>query len=517
MENLLIINEIKLLILSLLGTIIYFTTLKLKKPSKNEAKAAILIFITYIVSLLSMYYLKDKYNPNHLFMCVSIIFNLLSLSILTKLKLCTPKIETIFIFLIIISILLGYNCYSPYWSRQHDSRSFYYPENGGHFGYIGYIFTNNSLPNGSPMDIWCFYNPPLFYIVSTLVMKTVMLFINSIDISFEIVQLFSFIYMLIFDIYVYKILKEIGIKKSLIPSLLLTALAPAMIIMSGSINNDILSIMLSTMAIYYTIIWYKDDTLKNLIKIALTISLAIMTKISAALIAVAIAIVFLTKVIKNKTEIKKYIKHFAIFAIIALPIGLWFPIKNLVLYDMPITYVQSVDESNTANISKYSMLDRFFKINPSHLDNINIDMSLENADYNIYLTTIKSFIIDEYIDYEQNQTLKTIIFGIFYLSITFSIFYLITIIYAIIKRKELNNWMYFLMLIGILSIISYIKFCFDFPFTFTMNFRYIVPTLITYSAIIGLASDDNKYIYLANTILSTLFTCLSILMFTMIL
>ena len=184
---------------------------------------------------------------------------------------------------------------------------------------------------------------------------------------------------------------------------------------------------------------------------------------------------------------------------------------------MPITYVQSVDESNTANISKYSMLDRFFKINPSHLDNINIDMSLENADYNIYLTTIKSFIIDEYIDYEQNQTLKTIIFGIFYLSITFSIFYLITIIYAIIKRKELNNWMYFLMLIGILSIISYIKFCFDFPFTFTMNFRYIVPTLITYSAIIGLASDDNKYIYLANTILSTLFTCLSILMFTMIL
>ena len=71
-----------------------------------------------------------------------------------------------------------------------------------------------------------------------------------------------------------------------------------------------------------------------------------------------------------------------------------------------------------------------------------------------------------------------------------------------------------ILLIGILHILSYLKFCFDFPFTFTMNFRYIVPTLITYGVITGIASDDNKFLFYTNTILILLFSCLSILMFT---
>ena len=175
-------------------------------------------------------------------------------------------------------------------------------------------------------------------------------------------------------------LTELNIKKSIIPTILFISLSPAMVIMSGSINNDILSITLATIAIYYTLIWYKKDDLKTLLKIALTIGLSIMTKISTALIAVAKAVVFLKKVIENKKDFFKYVKHFSIFALIALPIGLWFPIKNLVLYDIPFTYVQSVDEDNDANISKYSTFERFFKINDNQLDSINIDMSKENAD-----------------------------------------------------------------------------------------------------------------------------------------
>lgn len=287
--------------------------------------------------------------------------------------------------------------------------------------------------------------------------------------------------------------------------------------MSGSINNDMLSISLSIMAIYYTIIWYKDDSLKTLIKIALSISLAIMTKISSALIAVAIAFVFLIKIIKNKKEISKYIWHFTLFAIIALPIGLWFPIKNLVLYDVPITYVQSVDTSSGAYISKYSIFDRFFKINENHLDSVNIDMGPETPEYNIFVTTLKSFILDEHIDYENNKLLSLTIPAIFILSIIISIFYLINIVYTLINRKKFSNWIYFFLLIGILQIGSYISFCFNYPFTFTMNFRYIIPTLITYAVITSLASDENKKLYYLNTITCLVFSCLSIIMFTNIL
>lgn len=404
--------------------------------------------------------------------------------------------------------------YSPYWSRQHDSRNFFAPENGGHFGYIGYIYKNLHLPVGSPIDFWCFYNPPLFYILSTIAIKITEFFTNSIDTSFECLQLLSFSYYIVFITYLYKILKELEIQKSLIPTLLFVSLSPALLIMSGSINNDMLSICLSIMAIYYTMLWYKNDSLKELIKIALTISLAIMTKISSALIAVAIAFVFLTKIIKNTKEFSKYIYHFTIFAIISLPIGLWFPIKNLILYDIPLNYVQSVDESSGANISKYSTIDRFFKINRKHLDSVNIDMGPETPEYNLFITTLKSFIIDEHIDYENNKVLSIVIPGIFFLSIIISIFYLIYIIYVIINKKKLNNWLYFFFLLGILQISSYITFCFNYPFTFTMNFRYLIPSLITYAVITSLASEKSRNLYYLNTTISYIFSFLVIIMFT---
>lgn len=379
------------------------------------------------------------------------------------------------------------------------------------------MYKNISLPKGSPLGIWCFSNPPLFYIISTIVIKISEFFTNSIDISFENLQLLSFGYYFIFIIYLYRILTELEIKRSLIPTLLFVALSPALLIMSGSINNDMLSISLSIMAIYYTIIWYKDDSLKTLLKIALTISLAIMTKISSALIAIAISFVFLAKVIQNRKDLSKYIWHFTIFAIIALPIGLWFPIKNLVLYDIPFTYVQSVDTSSGAYISKYSVFDRFFKINENHLDSVNIDMGPKTPEYNIFVTTLKSFIIDEHIDYENNSLLNFVISGIFIVSIFISILYLINILYLLINRKKFSNWVYFFLLIGILQIGSYISFCFNYPFTFTMNFRYIIPSLITYAVITSLASDENKKLYYLHTISLFIFSFLSFVMFTNIL
>lgn len=514
MNDIIVFSELKVLIGALIGTLIFTKILKTKKISKECAKAFFVIYIAIILSLCSLYYLKTIFNPSHLFTCILIIFNIFSVMILKKYKLYNPKFETFFALLSIFAIYIGYISYTPFWARQHDSRSFVDYQYGGHFGYIGYIFFNNHLPIGSPKDYWCFYNPPLFYIISTIFMKIQVFFKFTIEEGLENLQLLSSLYTIIFDIYLYRILKEINIKKSSIILLLFVSLSPAIIIMSGSLNNDILSIMLSTMSIFYCIKWYKNDSLKDLIKIAFTISLAIMTKISSALIAIAIAFVFLAKVIQNKNNIVKYIKYFSIFALISLPIGLWFPIKNLIIYDIPITYVQSVDDDNDANISRYSVWERFFTSSHTHLNTINIDMSKENAEYNLFITTLKSFIVDEQIDCN-NNILKICVPLIFYCSIGISILFIINLIYVLKNYKEINNkWILFFLMLLALEIISYIKFCFDYPFTFTMNFRYIVPTLISYSVITGIACENNKKLFLLNSTLIFFFLMLSTLIFT---
>ena len=453
------------------------------------------------------------FNYGHLFIIGVIIFNIIISIILKKKKMYNPKLEIFFSFTTIASIYIGYILYTPFWSRQHDSRSFEDYQYGGHFGYIGYIFFNNHLPVGSPKDYWCFYNPPLFYIISAIFMKLQTFYGLAIENGLENLQILSALYTIIFDIYVYRILRELDIKRTIKSLVLFVALSPSIVIMSGSLNNDILSIMLSTMAIFYCIRWYKSDSLKDLLKIAFSISFAIMTKISTALIAVAIAFVFLVKVIQNKNDILKYIKYFSLFALISLPIGLWFPIKNLIIYDVPLTYVQSVDEDNDANISKYSVLERIFTISEGHLDTINIDMSKENAEYNLFITTLKSFIVDEYIDCN-NDTLKISIPLIFYCSVLITILFIINLIYVLKNYKEINNkWILFFLLLFILEVASYIKFCFDYPFTFTMNFRYIVPTLISYSVITGIACENNKKMFLLNSTVIDLFLTLSVLIF----
>jgi hypothetical protein len=81
------------------------------------------------------------------------------------------------------------------------------------------------------------------------------------------------------------------------------------------------------------------------------------------------------------------------------------------------------------------------------------------------------------------------------------------------KDKEGNIWLYFFTFLFVLEVLSYVKFCFDFPFTFTMNFRYIVPTLLTFAVVIGKVAEKNKVLDMINSIVLTLFIVLSLALF----
>ena len=132
-----------------------------------------------------------------------------------------------------------------------------------------------------------------------------------------------------------------------------------------------------------------------------------MAKVSAALMAIVIAVLFILRVFPNRNCWKKYLLHFGIFAIIALPIGLWFPIKNWILYQIPPTYVQSIDPDTPINLSSFSIDERFFTISSREtVSNVNVIMDGEHRDYNLFFTTLKSFVLDEHIDYSENSLLR---------------------------------------------------------------------------------------------------------------
>lgn len=476
----------------------------------NKFSILIIFFICIIFSLIFGNIDESIENNYGIIITISgLVLLFLSFVILDKTKKLKLEYIKIFIFGILFFVYIGYILNTNCGTRQHDTRSLDW-QYGGHLGYIGYILENLKLPDFNPIEKWCFSNPPLFYIVSAIFVKFQNLIGRDGYLAIENLQYLTVSFALIFNLYVYRILEILDIKKIKYYIVLFVGLSPAIVYLSGSLNNDILSIMLSTMAIYYTIKWYKNIKIYDLLKIALAISFAIMTKINSAIIAFPIGIIFFIKLIKERGNFKKYILYYFIFAIIALPIGLWFPVKNLIKYNIPITYVQTVveKEENPGYIGNKDVFERFFKIDKEHLQTVNLKFEKGKSDYNILISTLKSFIVDEQIDYSQNLLLQISIYAMFFINIIMIVLFIISFCKNQIKVEDI-----FLYMILIFEFAFYIKFCFEYPYAFSMNFRYIVLTIIPIMVSISKYAQNNKWI---NNILQNsiyLYTILSIIFF----
>lgn len=430
--------------------------------------------------------------------------------ILDKVKKINKNNMFYLLYGLLLFVYTGYILNTNCETRQHDTRSLIW-ENGGHLGYIEYILENWRVPDVNPSEYWCFSNPPLFYFISAIFVKFQNL-IGRIEYkAIENLQFLSMFYILVSIIYIEKILEVLKIEKMKNYMIFFVGLSPAIVYLTGSLNNDSLALMLSIMSIFYTINWYQNTKLFSLIKLSFCISLAMMTKINSGIIAIPIAIIFLIKLIKEKENIKKYIIYYLIFGIIALPIGLWFPIRNLIKYDIPLTYVQEVSEGekHDAYLGNYSIIQRFFGVSKSNLETINFSFEKGKADYNIFLSTLKSFIVDEQIDYSENFILKISVYSLFLISLLIFILFIISFI-KIDKKDVLNI---FFSLIFVIELIFYIKFCIDYPYSFSMNFRYILPMLLAMVSIIGKFVQTNKNMLKISENLIFIFGLFSLILF----
>ena len=159
------------LTLCILATTLFIVILKTKKLQYNSARALLCIYVDFILCLCFLYYFKFSPDINYIFIFIWLLFSVIAIIISKILKVYNTKIGVFFTIFIIFIVQLGYISYTPFTIRQHDQRSFVDYMRGGHLGYIGYIFYNNKLPSGSPVDYWCFYNPPFFYIISAIFIK----------------------------------------------------------------------------------------------------------------------------------------------------------------------------------------------------------------------------------------------------------------------------------------------------------------------------------------------------------
>ncbi len=383
------------------------------------------------------------------------------------------KLSKIMIIILILAFLvrLVYIIKTPYMKNQHDIEP-----NGNGLSYIFTIYDTGKLPDNNAGQN---YHPPLHQILSAGWLKIISIFTQDFETMCESLQFLTLIYSMAIIVISYKIIEKLRVKdKYKILLMIIFAFHPIFIILSGTLNNDVLCLLLITWSILRLINWYRRPDIKNTTFLAIIIGLSVMAKTSGAIIALPTIYIFLLRMIKDikrsdkKTLIfNRYVYLFIFFGCISLPIGLWYPIRNYLKFGQPILYVMDVnnpdlyvgDKSIFSRLNPFSI--EFFKIycNPW-------------VDFNIPTFLLKCSLYEEYtwgmnfgIIYHITIILNLVMIGVF----------LFSFINSLIKKEKRNlEWKIAFAILIIFNFVSYLTMNFKLPYGCSMNFRYLLITVL---------------------------------------
>lgn len=409
--------------------------------------------------------------------------------------------DTAVTMMILLGILLrfGYVLLSGLYDRQHDAGAYTGMGtdfiNPGHIGYVEYIYKFHKLPDLNPYELFAYYHPPFHHILSFLWLQLNILFGVAEDLAFENLQVLPLLYSCLCMVVTYRTLKVLKIKGSgLYIGLAFVVFHPATIIMAGSVNNDMLTILFMCLIILGSLLWIREKNLKNLIKLALYIGFGMITKLNSAVLAVPLALVFLMHFIsvirkKNKSEIIGWIKNYCIFGVVVAPIGLSWIIRNLIRFGekpgVPVPGESS--PMYTANFSLWSRLGL-----PSLAD-LRIDFPFHpisaKACNNTWVIMLHTSLFAEEYPTDLPDILLILCQITFVLAIAFSVVTAFLLIAVLLNRQTLMEDRVFLLTGYVIILISFAAFVIIYPYTCSSDFRYVAICLVYVAISLGLGNQ----------------------------
>lgn len=400
------------------------------------------------------------------------------------------------------ALKLFYVLTTSVYQRQNDVGVF--GEVYGHAGYMEHLLNNHNLPDTDVRLTWQYCHPPLHHTICALwIHISENIFMTGHDQARESLQMLTLFYSMCIMISAYKLLKRFKLKGiALYAPLAIVSFHPAFVMLSGSINNDVLSIALMLGAVVCAFNWKDDPSMKNILKTALCMGLAMMTKLAAAIAAPAIAVIFLTVFFKNiKKDGKKIFGQFVAFGAVCAPLGLWFEIRNYIKWKVPIMYVQEMDPTAEQYLGTGNFLKRITDFSSGQFQNVfeqwrwhDENGSYGYNEFNPLTALFKTSVFGEsmwgsWVDRNSNvYSLCEILFAAALILALFAFVCMIFMIFRKCEMKKLDKAFFIVLYLSLMG--NFYKMAHDYPFTCTMNFRYITPTVIIGALFVGLFTHD---------------------------
>ena len=379
-------------------------------------------------------------------------------------------------------IRVAYIIMAPYGISKHDLGTFsltgFSESDQGHLGYISYLYHFKQLPDFDPRTKWAFYNPPGFHIISALWYGMLHSFGLAPRLCLESLQILTLLYVTGAIILAVKTLQEILPKGRILLCLAaFLSFSPFLTILSGTLNNDAQALFFSMLAILYALRWYRSRTVKNIIIIAVSIGLGMFTKLNVGLLAFPIGFLFIYSFISNKKERPKHLLQFALFALICAPLGLFWPVRNNIMFGMPLNYVPD-PRLASQYVGDHSISDRIGLPSLSEISYpfLSFDKAKEG---NIWVQMIRTSLFDEVKLPDNMQFFNICAMILFVLSLLGTVLSVVLWGHAIWDRNSMKPEIkLFFTIMFVTMLASYASFCFSYPYICTMNFRYIIPLLL---------------------------------------
>ncbi|MDE7137423.1 MAG: hypothetical protein K2O29_03050, partial [Ruminococcus sp.] len=169
-------------------------------------------------------------------------------------------------------------------------------------------------------------------------------------------------------------------------------------------------------------------------------------------------------------------------------------------WKIPLTYVQELDKGMLQYIGNQSFLSRITDFSPKQFRSVFVRWAYEENgevmgynEYNPLVAILKSSLFEESINegcFPENSFMNKVATVFFIIGTVMALYVFIAMIIMCFRKCRMNaDEKIFFVTFYLTMMINFYKMCCDYPFTCTMNFRYITPTVITGALFTGIISD----------------------------
>lgn len=160
------------------------------------------------------------------------------------------------------------------------------------------------------------------------------------------------------------------------------------------------------------------------------------------LAAVAIAFLFLCKLIEQRHRFWRMAGQFALFGAVCIPLGLWWQVYNFIRYGMPLSYVPLLSLKEAQYIGEYTLWQRLFDWSPHQLERVFVafgERSLVNYhEYNVLLGLLKTSVFGEFFLFQPDTLGNTLSVILFYTNAALVAFSLFAMVWAFCRKSTLH-------------------------------------------------------------------------------